>query len=72
VVRRVRVALADCDLARHAADGDRQQRLPTAPLAQHLGQIAQHWTTHQATPTPTDQQLTDAEKHDRAQLRHHR
>ena len=72
VVRRVRVALADCDLARHSTDGDRQQRLPTAPLAQHLGQIAQHWTAHQATPTPTDQQLTDAEKHDRAQLRHHR
>ena len=72
VVRRVRAALADCDLARHTADGDRQQPPPTAPLAQHLGQIAQHWTAHRVTPTPTEQQLTDAEQYDRAQLRNHR
>jgi len=72
VARRVRTALADCDLARHTADGDRQQPPPTAPLMQHLHQVAEHWSAHQATPTPTDQQLTDADQHDRAQLRNHR
>jgi len=64
VARRLHAALGACDLARHTPGGDRHQPPPTAPLAAHLGPLAERWTTHHDTPDPTAQQLTDAAAHD--------
>ncbi|MQA16130.1 MAG: hypothetical protein GEV09_18860 [Pseudonocardiaceae bacterium] len=72
VVKRLRDDLGDCDLARHAPDGDRAQPPPAAPLARHLDQIAEHWTTSRSSPTPTEQQLAEAAQHDRTQIRNRR
>lgn len=69
VVRRVHAAIGDCELARHAPDGDRAQPSPATPLAAHLAQLAEHWTTHGIPPGPTEQQLSDANQHDLAQLK---
>jgi len=69
VTRRLNAALGACDLARHTPGGDRAQPPPAAPLAAHLGPLAEHWTTHHDTPDPTDQQLTDAAAHDHTHRR---
>jgi hypothetical protein len=66
---RIRKAIGDCELSRHVDGGDRRQPAPVAPLAGHLEQLAEHWTTHHGTPQPTEQQLAEADRHDQAQLR---
>jgi len=72
VTRRLRDALGDCDLVRHADPADRGQPPPAAPLARHLGQIAEHWTTTRSTPTPTTEQLSEADQHDHTHRRNRR
>lgn len=69
VTARIRKAIGDCELSRHITGGDRRQPPPLAPLATHVGQLAEHWTTHHDTPEPTEQQLAQADRHDQAQLR---
>ncbi len=69
VTARIRKAIGDCELSRHVEGGDRQQRTPHAPLASAVEQVAEHWTTHSASPEPSEQQLSEADQHDRAQLR---
>jgi hypothetical protein len=69
VTTRIRKAIGDCELSRHIPGGGRQQQPPEVPLASHADQIAEHWTAHRATPEPSEQQLSDADQHDRAQLR---
>jgi len=67
VIKRLSAAVGGCELARHAASGDRAQALSVVPLVDAADQIAQTWTTSTSTPTPTDDQLTEAETYDRAQ-----
>jgi len=68
VIKRLSAAVGDCELARHAASGDRAQALSVVvPLAGAADQIAQTWTTSTNTPPPTDDQITEAETYDRAQ-----
>jgi hypothetical protein len=69
VTGRIRKAIGNCELSRHTASGDRRQPEPEVPLASAVEQVAGHWTSHRATPEPTEQQLSDADRHDRAQLR---
>ena len=69
VARRINQALADCELSRHVPGADRHQPSPAVPLAAAAVAIAEHWTTDRGTPDPTDQQLTEADQHDRAQHR---
>ncbi len=67
VVKRLSVAVGGCELARHATSGDRNGSGPGVPLAGATDHIADTWTTTNTSPTPTDQQITEAETHDRAQ-----
>jgi len=69
VTRRITAALGDCELSRHLPAGDRHHAAAPVPLAAAAAQVAEHWTTHRHTPTPTQQQLTEADQHDRAHLR---
>lgn len=69
VTRRIREALGDCELSRHVPGADRHQPTAPVPLANAASPVAGHWTRHRTTPDPTDQQLTDADQHDRAHLR---
>ena len=73
VVKRVSGAVGDCELARHAAGGawDGSGR-GVVPLAGAADRIAQTWTATNTSPTPTDEQITEAETHDRAQHRNSR
>ena len=73
VVKRVSGAVGDCELARHAGEGDRLCAIRSvAPLAGAADRIAQTWTATNTSPTPTDEQITEAETHDRAQHRNSR
>lgn len=67
VVKRIRAAIGDCELARHVDGADRADTTRAVPLATSAEQIADHWTSHRTTPAPTEQQLTEAEQHDRTQ-----
>ncbi|MQA13475.1 MAG: hypothetical protein GEV09_04665 [Pseudonocardiaceae bacterium] len=69
VTARIRKAIGDCELSRHAAGGDRRRATPDVPLSSAAERLAEHWTTHHATPQPTQQQLHEADQHDQAQLR---
>jgi hypothetical protein len=70
VTRRIREAIGDCELARHVEGADRHRQAPLqTPLATRTDQIAQTWTAHRTTPAPTDQQLHEAEQHDRTDHR---
>ena len=69
VTRRITAALGDCELSRHLPGADRHQPTAPVPLAGAAAQIAEHWTRERGTPTPTQQQLTEADQHDRAHLR---
>lgn len=69
VARRIRAAVGDCELSRHAPAGDRLQQRPEVPLTAHLDRVAAHWATHADTPEPTEAQLGDAEAYDRTRLR---
>ena len=69
VTRRITAALADCELSRHLPSGDRHRPAAPVPLAAAVAQVAEHWATHRNTPDPTQQQLTEADQHDRAHLR---
>ncbi|MQA15589.1 MAG: hypothetical protein GEV09_15915 [Pseudonocardiaceae bacterium] len=71
VAARIRKAIGDCELSRHTPGGDRCQPTPGAPLRSAADRVAEHWTTHHATPEPTEQQLHEADQHDQAQLRNH-
>jgi len=69
VTRRIAAALGDCELSRHLPGADQHQ--PTGPvlLAAAAAQVAERWTAHRNTPTPTQQQLAEADQYDRAHLR---
>jgi len=70
VVRRLRDAIGGCELALHVAGAEAARPAPAVPLADAANPIADAWTTeHAAAPEPTEQQLTDAETHDRALTR---
>jgi len=70
VATRIRAAIGGCELARHAANGDRRAPAagPVVPLAGAADQIATAWTADpdRTPPAPTAQQLTEAEAHDHA------
>ncbi|GAA1858165.1 hypothetical protein GCM10009836_42930 [Pseudonocardia ailaonensis] len=68
VVKRLRAAVGDCELALHRAGTDLHDG-PIAPLADAASEIARSWTTSRALPDPTEPQLNDAEQYDRAQHR---
>jgi len=73
VVRRIRDALGGCELALHCAGGEAARPAPAVPLADAATLIADAWTTDHGTPLePTEQQLTEAEQHDRALTRTNR
>lgn len=76
VANRLNASLSTCSLSRHR---DRQGRpadvIEPAPaaLAEHHVAIALTWTTDRAAgPTPTDEQITEADHYDNAQSRTHR
>jgi len=71
VVRRVRAIANSCELALHVTDGRAAITALAAPLATALPAVAERWSLHRDTPQPTAQQLTDADHHDRAQMRAH-
>lgn len=66
VVRRLLVAVGDCELGRHVPGGDRNHPAPVVPLTTASPDIASWWTEHrdQPPPEPTEQQLTEAQHHD--------
>jgi len=72
VARRISAALRDCDLARHAPDGDRNGAQVDVPPADGLDAIAEQWAAHRAAPTPSGEQLDAAERYDSAQHRSRR
>jgi hypothetical protein len=72
VVKRVGAAVGDCELARHAGEAAWGGSGRGVPLAGAADRIAQTWTTTNTSPTPTDEQITEAETHDRAQHRNSR
>ena len=61
VAKRLRTWLRDCDLARH------QQGLPArmVPLVGSADRIATAWTQQRQPPTPTPEEITEADQHDR-------
>lgn len=72
VVERVKRYAGDCELSRHAPDGDRALPAHTAPLATpaDLDRIAHTWATDPDKPvTPTTDQLNRSATHNSA--RHH-
>jgi len=69
VTRRITAALGDCELARHVPGADRHHPTAPVPLAGAAAQVAERWSTNRGAPTPTPQQLTEADQHDRAHLR---
>jgi len=69
VTRRITAALGDCELSRHVPSADRHHPAAPVPLAAAAAQVAERWAAHRNTPTPTQQQLTEADQHDRAHLR---
>ena len=70
VVKRIRAAIGGCDLARHAAHGDRRAAAqPVVPLAGAADQIATAWTEQRTAPEPTPEQTHEADQHDQEQHR---
>jgi hypothetical protein len=67
VVARLAVVARDCDLSRHAEEGDRIQDPPMVPLAGEAARLATHWVKG-GTPLPTPDQLEQARFADQ----HHR
>lgn len=76
VERRVNALLGKCDLTRHTSYNGRPADVTDpgpAPLGAHHPAVAAAWTTTRtAGPTPTAQQLTEAEQHQQAKYRSHR
>ena len=70
VVRRVSTALSGCGLAEHLPDGEHHAS-PQVPLAGHSAAIARHYAHTHQPPTPTDQQLADAQHHQHHQHHQH-
>jgi hypothetical protein len=66
VVARLQPLVRDCDLSRHAADGDRIQDPHHAPLAAEAEWIADHWTNG-GTPLPSATQLAESRFADQRQ-----
>ena len=69
VVKRIGAAIGGCDLARHAANGDRRGTARPVPLAGAADQIATTWTEHRTAPEPTPEQTHEANQHDQEQHR---
>jgi len=69
VTGRVSAAIGSCELDRHTAGGDRHHTDTAVPFAGGLTQLAARWAADRATPTPSDEQLDQAARHDRQQHR---
>ncbi len=69
VVKRLSGAVGDCELARHAGNGDRRATARPVPLAGAADQIATAWTEHRTAPEPTPEQTHEANQHDQEQHR---
>lgn len=69
VSRRVSAVLSACELSRHAPGADRHQATAPVPLAAAAADVAEYWTRSRSTPDPTEEQLAEADQHDRAQHR---
>lgn len=74
VERRLHSLLNMCSLSRHISRHGRPPDIGEpgpVPLAQHADAIAAAWTSHPRTagPTPTDEQLTDADRYQNEWLR---
>lgn len=68
--QRLNTAYGACELREHAEGGTRHRPAPTIALPGSEALIAQAWATTPDTPLiPTEQQITDAERHD--QQEHH-
>lgn len=65
VTHRIRTALRDCELALHQPP----RPAPAVPLVGSADRVADTWATARTTPSPTPDELTTAEHHDRAQYR---
>lgn len=65
VVRRIQVALRDCELSLH----EQTRPAPAVPLSGSAHRIAEAWTASRTSPAPTPDELTEADQHDRAQHR---
>lgn len=77
VERRIHALLGSCGLTRHTTYNGRPADVTEPappPLARHADAIADAWTGHPRTagPTPTDEQLADAETAHQQQYRTHR
>jgi hypothetical protein len=69
VAARIRAAIGSCELDRHRPGGDREHPDTTVPLPGDLTRLAARWAGDRAAPVPTDTQLDEAARHDRAQHR---
>jgi len=64
VTKRLREAVAGCELALHVPGAEHGQRPTAAPLAQHADPVAATWVATAGSPEPTPGQLVDAQRHD--------
>lgn len=64
VVGRVKEALGACELGQHVPGGTARRPACRAPLTAAVGTVAQAWVDHRGTPEPTDEQITEAKRHD--------
>lgn len=69
---RISAAYRRCSLTRHAAGGPAHQLAPTTPLTGHLTATAAQWTTSKTNPTPTPDQLNQANAYDQQAQQHQR
>lgn len=61
---RIADAYRRCGLHKHTPGGSAHQPTPATPLTGHLKAIAAQWTTTKTTPTPTPDQLSEANTYD--------
>jgi hypothetical protein len=73
VIKRVRSAVRGCELALHAAGGERHHPAPLAPLAEAAEQLAGWAAGGRAgtAPEPTPAQLVEAARYDSIQYGNH-
>jgi hypothetical protein len=66
VVRRIKEELGTCALELHQPGGSEEPRAFAAPLARHLEQIADAWTSTGLPAEPTPEQVEEAKEYEAA------
>ena len=69
---RIADAYRRCGLHKHTPNGSAHLAAPATPLTGHLRAISQQWATAKTSPTPTPDQLTEANTYDQQAQQHHR